>query len=250
MRLMTTLVLLAGLLGAQEKTAPPKPDTSHYETAIIPVKTLTGDSFRRMSMMLNVFGAKYQADEVLRTVVVYAPKEVIAEMRKVIEALDRPGSEAAIGRNIEMTLSFLRCNAKAGDESKPLPPDLESVAKQLRAATMCKDVNLWDVIPLRLQEGKSTEQSLRLPPGRPDMRPLTAFLRVIPQTVSRRDNARYVRFDQIRIQLQIPTGTQNMETSLMTSGDFKEGQKSVIGKTSGEEADSSVFVVVELKVLD
>ena len=98
-------VALAGSLAAgQEKPAEPKPE--NLEATIIPVKTLSGDSFNRMTKMLNVFGVRFAADDRLRTIVVYAPKDVVAQMRRVIEELDRPGSEAAIGKNIDMTMAF------------------------------------------------------------------------------------------------------------------------------------------------
>ena len=77
------------------------------EAVIIPVKTLTGDSFDRLVRLLSVFHADYSADKNLRTIIVYAPKDVVEQMRKVVNELDRPGSEAAIGRNIDMTMTFL-----------------------------------------------------------------------------------------------------------------------------------------------
>jgi hypothetical protein len=252
MKWIAALVLVATSLTAQEK-APPA-NKADYETAIIPVKTLTGDSFQRLANMLRIFDAKYQADDKLRTIVVYAPKDVIAHMRKVIEALDRPGSEAAIGRNIEMTLTLLNCGSKLPLESKPLSPDLEPVAKQLRATSLCEDVSLWEVIPLRLQEGKVTDQSLRLPGNLGEQSYpyyASANFRIIPETVTRKDTGRYVRFAEIRINLRIPNDrTSSYETGITTAGEFKEGQKSVIGKTSGSGGEGSIFIVIELKVLD
>jgi len=75
------------------------------------------------------------------------------QMRKVVNELDRPGSEASIGRNIDMTMTFLKCSTKPASGASTLPADLEPVARQLRAATQYKDVEVWDVVPLRLQEG-------------------------------------------------------------------------------------------------
>src|SRR4051812_27404014 len=111
MRILMTILLAAGFLQAQDKpaeTVKPEP----REAAIIPVKTLTGDSFDRLVRLLGVFNAQaqYSGDKNLRTIVVYAPKDVVEQMRKVVAELDRPGSEAAIGRNIEMTMTFLKCS--------------------------------------------------------------------------------------------------------------------------------------------
>ncbi|MBI3683075.1 MAG: hypothetical protein HY235_22100 [Acidobacteria bacterium] len=231
---------------------------------IIPVKTLSGDSFNRLAKLLAVFNVKYMSDDKLRTIVVYAPKDVVAQMRRVVEELDRPGSEAAIGRNIEMTLALLRCSSKAPAEGRPLPADLDPVARQLRATTQYKDIQLWDVVPLHLQEGKDTDLSMRLPVSLPDLPAAfaTVQIRIRTEAVSRRDSGRYVRFDRMAINFRIPYPTvkpvsppasaqfQFMDVGLNTAGDFKEGQKTVLGKVSGLDDESAIFVVISLKVLD
>lgn len=270
MRLNTVLpvvVLAASGLFAQEKAPESKPLRGNEQAAIISVKTLSGDSFNRLAGMLAVFNARYRADDKLRTIVVYASPEVIAEMRKVVEELDRPGSEAAIGRNIEMTLTFLRCSTKAQAGNGNLPPDLEAAAKQLRAATQYKSIEVWDVIPLRLQEGKLTEQNLRLPGSIPDVPSAltTGQLRIEPEAITRKDSGRYVRFNRLNIYFRVPylvggknaqgnplvsTQFQFMEVSLNTAGDFKEGQKTILGKLSGAEDETATFVVISLKILD
>ncbi|HYV61511.1 MAG TPA: hypothetical protein VE958_02490 [Bryobacteraceae bacterium] len=247
------ILVIAGLLQAQDKPAESKPEPR--EAAIIPVKTLTGDSFDRLVRLLNVFNAQaqYSGDKNLRSIVVYAPKDVIEQMRKVVNELDRPGSEAAIGRNIDMTMTFLKCSVKApAGGAAALPNDLESVAKQLRAATQYKYMEVWDVVPLRLQEGKVTEQSLRLPgPTLPNGLFPTANIRIHPESVTHKDLGRYVRFEQVKIGFRVPMSTgQFIDFGLTTSGDFMEGQKTVLGKVSGTDEDAAIFVVIALKVLD
>ena len=249
------ILVIAGLLQAQDKPAEVKQEP--FEAVIIPVKTLTGDSFDRLIKLLGVFNARYTSDKNLRTIVVYAPKEVVEQMRKVVNELDRPGSEAAIGRNIEMTMTFLKCTSTKYTGAAPpaLPVDLEPVAKQLRAATQCKDVEVWDIAPLRLQEGKVTEQSQRLPGSVPGGAFPTVNIRIHPESVARKDQGRYVRFEQVRIGFHVPVivganQVQYTDFGLTTSGDFMEGQKTVLGKVSGMEDDSAIFVVIALKVLD
>jgi hypothetical protein len=265
------MVLTAGLLAAQDKPPAAADATGdkqeNYEAAIIPVKTLTGDSFDRLSKLLGVFNVRFVADEKLRTIVVYAPKDVVEKMRKVVEQLDQPGSEAAIGRNIDMTLTFLRCSTKAPAQASALPADLEPVARQLRAATQCKDIELWDSLPLRLQEGKDTTESLRLPIIPADetkgviLPQARGQLKIHPEGVTRKDQGRYVRFSTVQINFQIPYATGSfpgggpvqysyMDVGLTTSGDFMEGQKTVLGKVSGMDSETSIFVVISLKVLD
>jgi hypothetical protein len=254
-------VLVSALLWAMTATMAAGQESP--EAAIIPVKTLSGDSFNRLANLLGVFKVEYRADEKLRTILVYGSKEKVEQIRRVVAELDRPGSEAAIGRNIELTLSYLRCSTKPPAANQPpLPPDMEAVAKQLRAATQYKDIQLWDTIPLRLQEGKDTDQSMRLPTAIIPEAPgafATSQIRIRPEAVSTRDTGRYVRFDFLKIGFRIPYLVSRnpppaaqynfMEVGLNTAGDFKEGQKSVIGKISGPD-DEAIFVVVSLKVLD
>jgi hypothetical protein len=251
MRTLMAIRLAAGLLQAQDKPAEVKQEPR--EAVIIPVKTLTGDSFDRLVNLLRVFSTQMSADKNLRTILVYAPKDVVEQMRKVVAELDRPGSEAAVGRNIDMTLTFLKCSVKApGGGSAALPNDLEPVAKQLRAATQYKYMEVWDVVPLRLQEGKVTEQSLRLPGSvAPSGAFPTASIRIHPESVTHKDQGRYVRFDQVKIGFRMPmSSAQFVDFGLTTSGDFMEGQKTVIGKVSGMDEDAAIFVVIALKVLD
>lgn len=252
------ILVIAGLLQAQDKPAETRPEPR--EAVIIPVKTLTGDSFDRLLRLLNVFNAQaqYSGDKNLRSIVVYAPKDVIEQMRKVVAELDRPGSEAAIGRNIDMTMTFLKCSSARvlGAPAPPaLPADLESVAKQLRAATQYKNVEVWDILPLRLQEGKITDQSERLPGTQPGGAFPTVQIRIQPESVGRKDQGRYVRFDQVKIGFRMPvviggSQFQYMDVGMTTSGDFMEGQKTVLGKVSGMDEDTAIFVVIALKVLD
>ena len=227
-------------------------------SAVIPVKTLTGDAFARLVKLLQAFKVSFQADDRLRTILVYGPKDVVEQMKKVVLELDRPGSEAAVGRNIDLTLTFLRCSIKPPAEPlAPLPPDLEAVAKQLRASTQYKHVELWEVLPMRIQEGKRTEQSARLPSKSTGVQGANSMAQIdlVPESVNQREGARSVRFDRFKINFRIPYSTgaisyqQHLEVGLNTSGDFKEGQKTVLGKV-GLDDDTAVFVVVALKVLD
>jgi hypothetical protein len=257
MRLNTILIvaaLAASTVWAQnaaDTKAPQPPNREGYEAQVIHVKTLTGDSFNRLSKMLQVFNVGISGDENLRTIVVYGPKDVVAQVEKVVAELDTPGSEAAIGRNIEMTMTLLRCSTKEGMGRK-LPADIEPVAKQLRAATQYKDIEVWDVIPLRLQEGKQSTENINLATG--SDRPATLEIRITPQATSRKGQSWSVRFSLLDLKFLIPVMAGKDYTfqrvGLETAGDFMEGQKTVIGKVSGLDSDSAIFVVISLKVLE
>ncbi len=247
MRFLVT-ILVAGMLFGQDKPAEPKAEPS--EAAVIQVKTLTGDSFDRLMRLLNVFGARVQGDSEMRTIVVYAPKNVVDQMRHVVEQLDRPGSQAALGQNIEMTVTLLRCTATPSTGAVPLPADIEQVAKQLRAATQCKNAEIWDIFPMRLQEGKRATGQLQLPASTQGGQHAQVSVMVSPDAVYRREQNRYVRFSMVKLDLKIPNGVNFSDAGINTSGDFMEGQKTVLGKVSGAGNDESIFAVIALKVLD
>jgi len=88
-------------------------------------------------------------------------------------------------------------------------------------------------------------------------------LKIHPEGVTRKDRGRYVRFSMVQINIRIPYATSStssnplvstqfnyIDVGLTTSGDFLEGQKTVLGKVSGVDDETSVFVVISLKVLD
>ena len=263
------LLIAAGLAFAQDKPVwnqsrkrnpkaplpegPAETKEEPFEAEIIPVKTLTGDSFDRLMSLLSVFEAHVKGSAALKTIVVYAPKDVVAQMRRVVEQLDQPGSEAAIGRNIDMTLTLLRCSTKVpAADAAGLPPDMEPVGKQLRAATQYKDIQLWDVVPMRVQEGKDSRETMRLP-GAAGGPFTTSTIMIHPEAVYRKDQGRYVRFANVKLDLQIPSADRsngNYNVGLQTSGDFMEGQKTVLGKISSTGDDEAIFAVITLKVLD
>lgn len=267
--ILVGVVLAVGLTYGQNPPAEAKVEqptaAAPFEAEIIHVKTLTGDSFDRLVKLLGVFNARVQADQQLRTIVVYAPKDVVEQMRRVVAELDTPGSEAAIGRNIEMNMTFLRCSTSAAATTR-LPDDIEPVAKQLRAATQYKDIQLWDVVPLRLQEGKQTTETMSLPDSATNLsgQRIKLSIRIQPDAASRKGQNWSVRFKEMNLDLLMPYLSGSVKGSdgkdipqysfqnigLNTSGDFLEGQKTVLGKVSGTENDSAIFVVISLKVLD
>ena len=86
----------------------------------------------------------------------------------------------------------------------------------------------------------------------------------------RKDTGRYVRFDAMNINFRIPQASPSLNSGvsaqginplvntqfsyinvgLNTAGDFKEDQKTVLGKVSGIDDETAIFVVISLKVLD
>jgi len=250
--LFTALALLA-----QDKVSDKAPEVSpavpgqSNEAVIIPVKNLVGDSFQRLLNLLSVFNARYKGDADLGTIVIYAPHDVAIQMKHVIDELDKPGSVANLGHNIEMTLTFLRCSPSGAAGSESLPSDVQSVVRQLRATVPCAQAQVWDTVPMRLQEGKEGSGNLQLPQQAPNVKKTSVAIRMRPDAVFRRDQSRYVRFARVDLTFHStePNG-QISDFSVNTAGDFMEGQKTVVGKVSGLNGEESIYSVIALKVLD
>lgn len=259
MRFIVSVFIALSLFGQEKKAETPKPaeigtvDRTGYEAEIIHVKTLSGDAFNRLSSLLRPFQVQFQADEKLRTIVVYGPKDTVAQMKKVVEQLDRPGSLAAVGKNIELNLSFLWCSPPADSKAMDVPKDLASVARQLETTMGCKDVKFIDTIPIRMREGDETRTNNYVLPYI-SQRPTLAATRFNPESILQTGTARFIRFRKAAIFLQVPyelsaNSFHTRSVEIETSGDFKEGQKTVLGKLSGD-SDTNLFVVVDLKILD
>jgi len=254
--LLFTAVALLAQDKAPDKAADKPPEVAptasgqSNEAVIIPVKNLVGDSFNRLLNLLAVFNARYRGDADLGTIVVYAPHDVVTQMKQVITELDKPGSVANLGHNIEMTLTFLRCSPSGAAGSEALPPDMQPVVKQLRGTVPCVTARVWDTLPMRVQEGRDANANTQLPPN-PNMYRASVRVTMRPDAVFRRGQAWYVRFSRIEINFRIPdrTGTYS-DLVVHTSGDFMEGQKTVLGKVSGLSDEESVYSVITLKVLD
>jgi hypothetical protein len=259
--LIMTLMPAVNALPGQEKTAEARQEDR--EAAVFHVKHLSGDAFNRLPKLLMAFGAQFQSDDQLRTIVAYAPKHVLNEMRRVIEELDRPDSPILLGRNIQMTVAFLLCSQQPQPATGPLPGELEPVAKQLRAGGLCKELRLWDLLPLHLQEGKVTRLTLDLPslrPGYPGAL-VRAHVMLQPEFVAQRDSGRYLRVRTLDFTVNFPdprsvVGEEKRPAAylgpltLSTSGEFKEGQKAVLGKLTTLDDLTGVFAVIWFRVLD
>jgi len=156
-----------------------------------------------------------------------------------------------LGHNIEMTLTFLRCSPSAASGSEALPSDMQSVVKQLRASVSCPSAQVWDTVPMRIQEGKDASGNLQLPLTDQNGKRTSVAIRIRPDAVFRREQSRYVRFSRVDLTFKI-TDSRNFVTdfSVNTAGDLMEGQKTVLGKVSGPTDNESIYSVVTLKVLD
>lgn len=250
------------------------PDLAGYEASVIPVKSLSGDSFIALNNLLNTVFKDYRisGNQRLSVILVYAPQTVVEQVRRVVEQLDDPKSSVSLARNVDATLTLLRCSTAARAAATPLPGDLETTAKQIRAMTQYRSVELWDTVPLRLTERNRTEATVVLPRGA-GQQPIRGSLSVTMEAVRQKPAGRYITLSQVSGTFQESGGDKNPSQSIttasqvsamfqesspdkipaqsiVTAGDFLEGQKTVIGKMPGADDGEAIFIVVQLKVLD
>src|SRR3990172_5394600 len=108
-----------------------KPGGVHkvFETKYVDVETL--------AEILKVFPCYIKSDQGLRLIGVSCPAEVISSVEDTIKRIDIPA------KNIEITVYMLSASEKAG-ESSGIPPEIQSVIKQLRGVFSYQNYRLLE----------------------------------------------------------------------------------------------------------
>ncbi len=242
------LVLMTAAGWAQE---PPK-----STQAIIEVKH--ADVNRLASLLQPMFGANIKADSSLHVIGVSGPPDLVAAVGAAIQKLDVPLSAEP---DVELTV-YLISGVAQGPGTDEVPQELASTVKQLHALFAYKSYKLSDTLVLRGRtgrpfNGRDTETEGVLP-GAAN---LSYHLNYNSLEVSPGD-PRTVRINALGFSLLGPTvytteKTKNTSTShtqtsakIFTDLDVKEGQKTVVGKSSVNSAGDALILVIVPKVVD
>ena len=85
----------------------------------------------------------------------------------------------------------------------------------------------------------------------PGIRKTLLHMRIRPDSATRKGAIWSVSLREMSLTFAVYDIQEHFQNfGLNTSGDFPEGQKTVLGKISETENDGPIFVVVSLKVLD
>lgn len=229
MRLVLALLMTA-LLPAQESE---QKEMRIFKLKYVSPKTLT--------VALGPLHMFVTPNTDLGTLTVHAAPAIVRQVEDVVKRFDVPPPPA---QNVEVTIYVL---SAAPDGSGGVPPELEGVAKQLRATFGFKNVRLLDTQVIRTRVDRGAEVSAALSGGSPQT---IASYRFGRATVITDEKGRTIRLDGLKLGMRIPVPFGNsgnlsyMDTGVSTDIDVREGQKAVVGKTAAEGEKTSFFVVM------
>jgi hypothetical protein len=245
------LLLMAAAGWAQEPAAP-------NTRTIIEVKY--ADVNHVADLLKPMFGGSttIKADSSLHVIGVSGPPDIVAAVSAAIQKLDVPLSGEL---DVELTI-YLISGVAQGQGTDDVPQELASTVKQLHGLFAYKIYKLSDALVLRGRSGRpysgrETETEGVLP-GTTN---LTYHLAYNSLEVSPGD-PRTVHINALEFSLRGPTvttldKTKNTSISqtqtparIFTDLDVKEGQKTVVGKSSVNSAGDALILVIVPKIVE
>jgi Bacterial type II/III secretion system short domain len=242
------LLLFAATGRAQE---PPK-----NTQAIIEVKY--ADVNRLANLLQPMFGnMNIRADSSLHVIGISGPPDLVAAFTAAIQKLDVPLSAEP---DVELTV-YLISGATQGTGTDDVPQELTSTVKQLHGLFAYKSYKLSDTLVLRGRTGRpfngAETQTEGVLPGTANLNYHLAYnsLEVSP------GDPRTVHINGLGFRLHGPTVTfttkDNVTTDhtqtpakIFTDLDVKDGQKTVVGKSSVNSAGDALILVIVPKIVD
>ena len=206
---------------------------------------------------LSIFPVPVHPNRELRVIGVSAPVGLMPTIEETIRRLDVP---PAAPKNVELTVYLLLASDQESSSSS-LPPDLESVAKQLMATFAFKGFRVVDTLVLRSRDKQSADVRglAKLDPDIPN--PSTYSLSHRGASILSDEKGHSIRLDDLRFKAQIGVKRQQAEGSAViafetieagfgTNVDVREGQKVVVGKAAVGGTNTALILVITAKILE
>lgn len=174
--------------------------------------------------------------------------DMIEEAIKKLDVAPALPPEARPTPNVELTVQLVRASAQEAADSK-VPADLEATVRQLRSIFPYKSYRVMDT---QIVLGRSGIRDLNVSGTVPGMASIYTF-RVQPNVVPG-PAPRMVHLIGLDLTLSEPTvidgKTQYRQSTIRTEIDAREGQKTVVGKTSLGTSDDAIILVITPKVIE
>jgi len=211
---------------------------------------------RRVAVVLQHFaGGPINWDDQLKTLTIIPRAGAMPEIEKIIQRLDVPPPPV---QNIDVTIYLM--SALGQPAGGVVPPELESVVKQLKNTFSYKGYQLIDTQVIRVRAGQGGEASGVIEGPSVDGNKAISQIKFRSASVSTDEKGRAIRIDGFRVGLRVPVASaglgagqkqyQYLDTGITTDVDIREGQKVVVGKANMDGSDRASIVVLMAKVVE
>lgn len=238
-RVLLVLALAEMMRGQAAVTQAPEPHTKLIHLNFAKASDIAD--------LLRPEGFNINAQNGLHAIVVEGPDARVAEAEQIIKDLDRPSpDEKARDRDVEVTVYLIGATTKA-EAAHTLSADLAGVAKQLHAIFPYTDYRLLDTAVLVSRTGNGSTTSSFMPdfPAPDPNRKSHYSITYLTMADVSNTSPELVKFHEFTFQGDLPWGPVRLETDV----DVREGQKVVVGKTTVNNDDSAIFLVLSAKEL-
>jgi hypothetical protein len=222
--------------------------------AIIEVKY--ADPSRLVDLLRQTYNANMRSDSALHVIGVSGPPDLVAAVTAAIQKLDVPLSADP---DVELTV-YLISGVAQGPATDDVPQELASTIKQLHGMFAYKSYKLSDTLVLRGRSGRpyngrETESEGLLPGTELGYHLSYNSLDVSP------GDPRTVHINALGFSLRVPgittTSKDGVTTDhtqilarIFTDLDVREGQKTVVGKSSVNGAGGALILVIVPKIVE
>jgi hypothetical protein len=237
----TLLLMLAGAAAMIAQNAANAPPHELFEGEVIRVVEVKSPA----NVIYNSLGKLFPGISMVNEnrLLVRGPVAVVDMIEEAIKKLDAPSPD--VTPNVELTLQLLQGYAQEG-AGGPIPSDLESTVRQLRALFPYKSYKVLDTEIFRAKSGKYGDLSGTLPGS------AQTFLFYVAPTVNAGKAPRSIHLGSLRLSFQrrlvVDGKTQGENWGINTSVDAVEGQKTVVGKANILGSEDAIILVVTPRI--
>jgi hypothetical protein len=151
-----------------------------------------------------------------------------------------PGNPASIELTVYLVSGLAQPQAADKDE---IPQDLASTLQQLRGVFAYKSYKLIDAVTLRGRNNRGSEVAGRLPDGK------FYDFKYIRARISD-EKPHLVHLDSLILEIKVTNPNKDYPIALVSTDlDVREGQKTVVGKST-VDAMNALFMVIVPKVIE
>jgi hypothetical protein len=205
---------------------------------------------------LRIFPVEVRENPNLRVIAVSGPGALMPTIEETIRRLDVPPPAP---QNVELTVYLLLASDNGASS---VPPELESVAKQLKSTFAYKGFHIIDTLVVRSRDKQSADVKGLAKFDTDIPNPSTYSFAYRAASILSDEKGRSVRLDGLRFGARLVVkrqpevgvasagGYESLDAGFATDVDVRESQKVVVGKAAVGSTNTALILVITAKVLE